>query len=294
MNKLKKNSILGKIVLIIIGLFLGFSLISFNYFTIGKSAIISGLDSSLKLTLTSSCNASRSANCFSISGNVSGSDSGCGTSPKDGTLEIKYNGELEGKISFEYLISCPDGNVKINNASWDGTTSSYNSNITVGGTITIYLQSKNSNKTTINISNIKIETSKEIDLTFLPPEGGYYKVNDANITQTYALTTKANEKFTLTAFPNDDFKFAGWNFNGKLFSTENPLSTTYGENATIECLFVDITSPLFMNDNSTFYDLRMAIDNAKNSNNKRIILIDSGTIKSKNGESKTFILENGV
>lgn len=294
MNKLKKNSLIGKIVLIIISLFLGVSLITFNYFAIGRSASISGLDSSLRLTLTSSGDANRSASGFSISGNVSGKGSGCSASSKDGTLEIKYNGELEGNISFEYLISCPDGNVKINNTSWDGTTSLYNSNIIVGGTITIYLQSNNSNKTTINISNIKIETSKKIDLTFLSPEGGYYKVNDVTITQTYVLTTKENEKFTLTAFPNDGFKFAGWNFNGKLFSTESPLSTTSGENATIECLFVDITSPLFMNGNSTFYDLQMAIDNAKNSDNKRIILIDSGTIKSKNGESKTFVLENGV
>lgn len=282
MNKLKKNSLFHKIILIIISIFLGVSLITFNYFSIGRSAPVSGLDSSLKLSLDSSgdTEAKWSAKSRSINGEVKAEGDMCGDTAKNGTLTITYIGSEECELSFDYTIEKNDGKIEID-GSGINQNSSFIKKMNKNDSIKIYIESNSSSSvTSIDIANIKVGINKSITLTFLPCTNGTYTLNGESITEKRVFETKTNIEFTLLANANEGYKFAGWVFNDKTISTDIKFKSTYSGNATIKCIFINKDSPLFSNNNTTFYDLQDAINSANSNanNDNKIILLESGTI----------------
>lgn len=278
MNKLKKNSLFHKIILIIISIFLGVSLITFNYFSIGRSAGINGeLDSSLNLSLTSSKDATWTPKNRSIHGEVTGS-SGCGGSSKEGTLTITYIGIDDCTLTFDYQ-NVNNGEIKIDNAE-ASTNGSFSKSMKQNSSLDIFIKSNDSKTTSIDITNIKVAVDKNITLTFFPSNNGTYSVNGEIVTNERVFETKANIEFTLLAMANEGYKFASWTFNGKTISTDLEFKSNYTENGTIKCVFINKEAPLFSNNNTSFYDLQDAINsaNTNTTGDKKIVLIESGTI----------------
>ena len=276
MNKLKKNRLFNKLILVIISIFLGISLITFNYFKVGRSAIIGGLDSALNLSLSCSGDALWEVESRKINCEVKSEKGTCSTT-KEGTLTIEYIGTGERDLSFEYAVSSTR-EIKIDgkNITSDG---SFNKKMMQNERISIFVKSTDaSNATKINITNIKLGIDKNITLTFLPSENGTYKLNGTEIIEKYEYITKANIDFELSAIPNDGYKFVGWSFNDKIVSSETPFKSNYTEDAIVKCIFINKDSAVFSNSNKTFYDLQEAIDSANNSDDKDIILKDSCTI----------------
>lgn len=294
MNKLKKNRLFNKLILMIISIFLGISLITFNYFKVGRSAIIGGLDSALNLSLSCSGDATWTVGTNSIGGSVQGEDGTCGDTEKHGTLTIKYVGSEECELSFEYTCSI-NGEIKIDGKSVSSTETKvkFSKNVDANNSFDVYIKSNNTTSTTINITNIKVKTAKNITLTFLPSENGTYKLNGKEIIEKYEYITKANIDFELSAIPNDGYKFVGWSFNDKTVSSETPFKSNYTEDAIVKCIFINKDSAVFSNSSKTFYDLQEAIDSANNSDDNNITLIESGTIFNKDDTEINYDF-NGV
>lgn len=294
MNKLKKNSLFHKISLIIISLFLGVSLITFNYFIVGKSASISGFNVPY---LTAETNDAEKwiANGNSITGTAKGKDKvGCSSeTPDKTTLSIGYTNDFAGTIEFDYSIESKNGDILI-----DGTTInddghfSKNNISNQGKKIEVVINSKNGTETIILLKNIICKIAKNITLTFKPSENGQYSLNGQIIENIYHFSTTGDKEFKLLATPDEGYSFNGRMLNGTIVSSENPRTTTYPDDAEITAIFIDSRLPTFLNAGKYFTDLHNAIESASNNTDKKIILSRSGTILSSN--NNTYIFQNGM
>ena len=296
MNKLKKNSILGKIILIIISLFLGVSLISFNYFAIGRSTSVEGFNVyGLTVEFTGEGKwTSPSAN--SIKGTVTGTtSSSCGSTSnkkQTGTLTFTYVESLPCIFSFEYYSTFTKGSFKIGDAEKSGS-GKYEANLNKDNHVSLSITSDDPNSpTTVNITNITCKIDKKISLTLSPSVNGSYSYNGNLINAEINIETNASTEFTLKAFPNDGYFFNGWNINDTIFSKENPYKGTYSDDATITAVFVRNNSAIFLNNNKEFYNLHDAIDNANLNNDKKIVLSKSGTLF--NSSDNIYIFSDGL
>lgn len=292
MNKLKKNSILGKIILIIISLFLGVSLISINYIAIGRSANVEGFN---VYGLTADFTGEGTWNCpsaNSITGTVYGTtSSGCtGTSNKEqsSTLKLIYNDSLLCNFSFDYESTISDGKFTIDGNEKSGT-GKFEKALNNGDSVSLVISSNTPKApTTVNIKNITCKIDKKITITFLPSVNGNYTYNGDIISEAITTETDASTEFTLRATPNDGYSFNGWEFNGLIYSKDNPYKGTYSQDATITAIFVRENSPIFLNNNKEFYDLHDALNSANSNTDKKIILSKSGTVFSSLNNNYEF------
>ena len=293
MNKLKKNSLLGKIVLIIISLFLGVSLISFNYFAIGRSVNITGFEVSYLTAETSDQN-NWTASINSISGTVTGESGVCGDTKKESTLSICYAASYDASIEFDYTIE-KNGTVSIDGNDISNNTGHFaKNNVKNGDKIVVIISSLNSTSTKIKLYNITCKVSKNITLIFKPSLNGSYLVNGNAISTDYTFQTTGDTSFSLEALPNEGYKFSGWSFNGSIISQEVKWLGTYPDDAEVTAIFIDSRLPTFLNSNKQFDDLDEAIKSAKNSSSKNIYVIKDGTLVNGTSIEKRYVLSDGV
>ena len=296
MQKIRKNKILNKWILVIISIFLFISTVTIGFISVGYSKVenedsFGFVDT---IDLIDSGDATWNCGSGSILGSVTGEGGGmCGGSPsaKNGTLTIKYLGTLEGIISFDYDLTLNGGNCTIDNKD---VTISGSETINISedySSFEIKIESASGNKTTtINIKNFSCTVNEPITLTFLPSQNGNYTVNGNQINEQFVLETNGITSFTLQCQPDEGYSFAGWSFDGNIINNKNPLTMTYGNDATIFPVFYSNELALFTNNGKNFYDLQEAIDSANNSSDKTIRLIKSGIIES----SKSYELRNGI
>lgn len=296
MNKLKKSSILGKIILIIMSLFLGVSLISFNYFAIGRSELNNnGFIFNNYFTIADSADAVWKLYQDEISGEVTGEDGKCGSSTKKGTLTLTYTNNDDCTLSFDLILNLNGGTFKLNGNSIQ-TNGSNTIELKKGEKLMFFLESNKGNYTSkVNIKNIKCAIKKEITLTFKKPENGTYTVNKKEITLDETINTSAANVFNLEAKPLDGYDFYGWMFNDNIFSFKLSFEYYFTENTIVYPFFTKKESPLFLFENHYFDDLNEALSkaNVSASQTKEIKLVKSGTIKNHNSTEIVYDF-NGV
>ena len=223
---------------------------------------------------------------------------GCGGSDaqsKDGELIFTYNGTSEASIKFNYTVTINDGSYSISNGNISNGI--YESNVlTYNSSISIYIKSAVGAKTTtIKITNIEISESKPISLTLLVPQNGTYYFNDEEIITEKTFSYSGDQSFTLKAVPDDGYELFGWIFNGSFVSNETTYERKCNADTSIYPKFILSGHATFKNENLYFDDLNDAINNAKNSSDKKIILIQDGIITGGSENNiKEYILDDGL
>ncbi len=295
MKEYKKKSSIKSIILSFISLFMLIGLTFGCFFSIGYSTLNDDGnyqtnynnkhfeiydDGDATWTLTSE---------KSLEGKVTGKGlTSIGGKSKTGTFYFKYTGNAVATISFKYTLTLNNGSCEIDNSSINKASGTFlKENIQSSQTIPIKIVSGNRSKytTTITITDIEITEHVSVTFTLLVPENGNYsfvnnKHNISSVDFDYEQTinTSGDIKFTLTAFPDENYEFFGWYFNNELVSYSSTYETTCSVDSIIYPKFVSNETALFKNNGVLFDNLNDAIVNAQQSTDKIVILNRSGAL----------------
>lgn len=143
---------------------------------------------------------------------------------KGTTLTLTNNSKSTLVLSFNYTISLNGGVVTIDGDSVDDAGGSFAKTLADGESIQITTKSSETkaNKTTVNLSNIKLEV-QQVEVTFAKPTGGSYSKNGENITTATLVTAPSTTTYKLVATPNENYVFNGWYLNDTLMYTEKTV-----------------------------------------------------------------------
>ena len=309
MEKLKKKKLSNKWLLAFLVMFIFIGNMLFLSNNVAFSEIIDNnnvVNSFKGLNFDINQEGSASWNLKSVSeleGSVTGDAAddgigGCGGSDaksKEGKLIFTYKGTSEASIKFNYTVTINDGSYSISNGNISNGI--YESNVlTYNSSISIYIKSAVGEKTTtIKIKDIEISESKPISLTLLVPQNGTYYFNDEEIITEKTFSYSGDQSFTLKAVPDDGYELFGWIFNGSFVSNETTYERKCNADTSIYPKFILSGHATFKNENLYFDDLNDAINNAKNSSDKKIILIQDGIITGGSENNiKEYILDDGL
>lgn len=297
-----------KIMLIIFSIFLFVGTVSIN-FSLGYSTADNFPDNateslgvnqiSINQTANNEIQAtwSFSPNSFNCSVVGEAASGACSSGKKHkGEIEISYTGEIPAIVSFDYEVSLNGGSCRIdtNNISANGT---FKKTFNGPGYFFVLLTSTDDNVvTSLNVKNFKCLTEAPIHLTFLPTENGSYSVNGDYVTSEFKIDTNAQSTVSLSAIPDNGYKFYGWISNGSVLSRELDLDFVFDVDSVVYASFVDGSLPIFLNSNQYFTDFDKAISSASQSTfDKKIVLVESGTIAGGTSELiKEYRLSNGL
>ena len=307
MKEYKKKSSIKSIILSFISLFMLIGLTFGCFFSIGYSTITDNgnyqtnysnkhfeIDDAGDATWTLT-----SEN--SLEGKVTGEGyTFIGGKSKTGTFNFKYTGNAVATISFKYTLTLNNGSCKIDNSSInEGSGTFSKENIQNSQTIPIYIASGNRAKytTTITITDIEITEHISVNFTLLIPENGSYSFvnNEHNISSVdyeQTINTSGDIKFTLTAFPDENYEFFAWYFNNEPVSYSSTYEATCSVDSIIYPKFVLNETALFKNNGVLFDNLNDAVQNASldTVSDKVVVLNKSGNLE----PSGSYNIPNGI
>ena len=172
------------------------------------------------------------------------SGSGCNSdtyTATNGELTLTNNSGETKVLSFDYSVTLNGGTLSIDGAS-KTAGGSFSKAMANGASITIKVSSSTTaaNKTTVTLSNVKLEV-QQVNVTFVAStENGTYKVNGTTITTDTVMTKPSTQTYTLVATPATHYQLEGWYINGvKHESVVETLSgLTFTKDTTVEAKFV--------------------------------------------------------
>lgn len=170
---------------------------------------------------------------------------------KGTTLTLTNNSKSTLVLSFSYNVTLNGGVVTIDGDSIDDGSGSFTKTLADGESIEITTKSSETkaNKTTVNLSNIKLEV-QQVEVKFAKPTGGSYTKDGAAITNDTTVTAPSTTVYKLVATPNENYVFNGWYLNDTLMYTETTVNAaSFSTSGTIvakfelDPLFVQATVP---------------------------------------------------
>lgn len=235
----------------------------------------------------------------SISGLVNGSSTwGWGDLvipiKKYGTIQITNIAKATIGVSFNWSASVSSGgSLSVAGQQYSGTQNNIhyeNISLGAGKNIEIALMAKGEkNTTTIEISDFTVSKIGTPNITFLPAEHGVFSVDGVEIENATSLTKNSWAGYELSATPNANYDFFGWQVsnsdgsNPVIISHENPYLLKTGSDSRVTAVFKAGTGfAVFRNDSLLFDNLADAIIHANGSSDKTIVLVRSGEVKAGN------------
>ncbi len=237
------------------------------------------------LTLTTSGSATWTGSGTSINGNVAGTDkSGCtAAATKNGTLAFTnlLDSGNAAYLTFDYNITSNNGSVTIGGETLTGS-GSHSVLVEYSLSVSLVITSGEGSllTTTIDLTNIALTEVSSTEVTFKAPENGSYTLDGAVIAEDITKTVTPPVTYDVVANPATGYKFAGWYStaaNGYVAYTETAKITVTGAD-TIYPVFISSTTPVFKVGSNIYIDLNDANAAAKNTSDKLIVLIQSGTL----------------
>ncbi|MBP1587330.1 MAG: hypothetical protein ILO53_02885 [Clostridia bacterium] len=233
----------------------------------------------------SSGNASWTPGSAGVSGSVTASSStGCtGTTytSRNGTLVFTNNSGEAAVLSFDYQVALNGGTVLIDGNSI-GNDGSFTKFLAADETVAVVITSNeaNSNATSIDIDNIKLEAETEVVVTFEAASNGSYSVNGSAITSQTQLTFSNSEAVAVSASPAGGYKFVGWynETTGDYFELTASVSVFFTEDLTVRPVFTQSSTPVFKVGKQMFLDLDEAVSFCESSDESVVVLVSNGTL----------------
>ena len=177
---------------------------------------------------------------------TSTSSGGCSPTftPTSGTLTFTNNSGSTKVLSFNYTLTLNGGSFKIAGES-KAANGSFSATLADGEFITLEASSSTgaANKTTVTLSNIKLEVTK-IDLTFAPSANGSYTLDSVAVTENVEKKqVDSTNTYALVATPADNYHFDGWyleNDSGstKVSESANWSGASFATSGTVTAKFV--------------------------------------------------------
>lgn len=162
-----------------------------------------------------------------------------------------------------------------------------------GKTIEIKLEAAAHKTVSVTVTNFQlIDLSKMAYITFSDSQNGNFSVKkdgtvvEHNKQETYMPATS----FNLVASPNSGYYFTGWK-KGDTYISFDKIFTYVAEAGTysISPVFSKSDGAVFKNNSNYYEGLQEAIDSAKGSNDKSIIVASNGSVPAGN-----YMIPNGV
>lgn len=154
-----------------------------------------------------------SAQDMTISGKITGrtGTGGCAKS-QSSTLTILNKSNKKAKLSFDYTIEFDEGSVVIANGSITKKNGNFNQILDENAWIEVQITSgEGENKTTtIEITNVNLETEQGLAVTFQPAKNGTYTVDGKAITEDRNYNRSSTSPYPVKAIPNEGYQFLGW------------------------------------------------------------------------------------
>lgn len=150
---------------------------------------------------------------MTISGKITGrtGTGGCAKS-QSSTLTILNKSNKKAKLSFDYTIEFDEGSVVIANGSITKKNGNFNQILDENAWIEVQITSgEGENKTTtIEITNVNLETEQGLAVTFQPAKNGTYTVDGEAITEDRNYNRSSTSPYPVKAIPNEGYQFLGW------------------------------------------------------------------------------------
>ena len=223
-----------------------------------------------------------SVNSGTITGSVTTKKEGCAlrgytfTATK-GTLTLKN--ESESKAVLKYRALCTNG---------DGAVSASGNNqvlLEPGDTASIAITSYGGGDDTseVTINNISFEPVTTVNVTFMPPEHGSYKVDGEQIITEKTISKVSDQTFNLEATPEPGYRFVWWKNENETKLSNSSTSLLYiSRDETITAAFIPSDAAIFDVDGTSFTDLNEATAYATSTGKEKIVLAENGTLPSGN------------
>lgn len=242
------------------------------------------VDSNIGLRYSGDTNDSWSAQGTTISGSITGlTKTGVCTKSQTSTLTISNNSGKKAILSFDYKIQLNEGSITI-----AGKTIEQNGNhsqtLDKDAAIEVQITSgEGKNKTTtIEMTNVNLETERGLTVTFQPAENGSYTVDNETITKDRNYNKSSTTPYRVRATPNEGYQFLGWYdvTNGSyLQGGANSDIYVSSDNSTVKAIF-KAKGTTFQEGTSDLKwdDLNDAIISTRNNGSGQITLLKSCTI----------------
>lgn len=220
--------------------------------------------------------------------------SGCGSTtytPQEGRYRIKNTTSNSIIFSAKLTFSDSSKDAKCYYSLDDGITkiaiTSNESSLThlIGTSNNIYFEIKSGTsddmENVLSITNINITTEKNVTVKVYSALNGSVFVDDIEVTQEFKDFTKISTSvYKFKAVPNENYGFLGWyNDDGTLLNENEIFEAFFEKDYIIYPRFYLKTLAVFSVNNKKYDNLHNAINEANNSDNKIITLVESGSLE---------------
>ena len=239
-----------------------------------------------------------------INGSATGKAAGTcsGASSVIAKLTLENNRGEAAKLSFNYSrpIIGSGGHVLINGTA---VTSAGSFDIELANNESVIIEILSGKEgaitSSVELTDIQFVIHKEVTTIFEPAEaGGAYSVDGNNINTRFESTRLSTEAYSLSAIPEEGYKFFGWksSSNGIISNNAN-YSCMFETSQTITAVFLKNTDPVFQVGSEWFTDLNEANNYATSQNISKIVLISDGVLSAgkysvSNGNTLLIPYEN--
>ena len=222
----------------------------------------------------------------------SGTCSGGSVFASDTTLTLTNTLGSEAQVVFDYQTTGSSVTVDGHQHGSD-SNGQINRKLPKGNTIEITLEAAKNKKVSVTVTNFQlIDLSKMAYITFSDSQNGSFIVEkdgtvvEHNKQETYSPATS----FNLVASPNPGYYFTGWK-KGDTYVSFDKTFTYVAEAGTysISPVFSKSDGAVFKNNSNYYEGLQEAIDSAKGSSDKSIIVASNGSVPAGN-----YTIPNGV
>lgn len=196
------------------------------------------------------------------------------------TLTITNASAAAATMVFDYAPNLSGGSMELDGKAVTGS-GNFSKEIPAGGSVTVKITSPSDKKTpaVATLRNFALVSDSEFDVTIMAPAHGSVTVNGAPVTADTTVKATYAKGVAVTAAPAEGYDFVGWvdvNDAMVLKSASGTIQPT--GNMVVRPWFVPAGTALFGVEDKIFNDLNQAAAAANSGSEKKIVLLNSGTV----------------
>ncbi len=196
------------------------------------------------------------------------------------TLTVANASAAAATMVFDYAPDLNGGSMELDGKAITGS-GTFSKEIPSGGSVVLKITSPSDKKepAKVTLRNFALVSGGELDVTVLAPQHGSATVNGTPVTTDTTVKTTYDQGVALTAVPNQGYDFVGW-VDARdavvMKASDGTLHPT--GNTTVRPWFVPSGTAIFGVGERIFDDLNQAAAAANHGNEKKIVLLNSGTL----------------
>ena len=208
------------------------------------------------------------------------------------TVNLKNTSGVAATLSFS--IKNYTGSVTINGESAETLGNSFSVKLDKDASVTIVLTSPYESKpASLEVSALRVEPVKMVNITFLPAEHGSYTVDGTTISSETSIEKESTESFSVVTSADNDYRFFYWcnAETGEQIYFKESGDWLLNESQQVKPVFVEASAGMFeVNRTKRYTDLNEANEFATTLGGATIAMIENSVLS--NGEY--YISKNNI